>query len=52
MKNKLIKEVEERLYEAEVTLQFFKEQGKPEVILEEQENAITEITKFLEYLKK
>jgi len=52
MKKKLIKQIEERLYEAEVTLQFFKEEKKPEELIEQQEDAIQEIKKFLEFLKK
>lgn len=52
MKNKLIKEIEKRLYEAEVTLQYFKEKGKDDVIIEEQTKAIEEIKNFLEFLKK
>jgi len=52
MKKKFIKQIEERLYEAEVTLQFFKEEKKPEELIEQQEDAIQEIKKFLEFLKK
>jgi hypothetical protein len=52
MKKKFIKQIEERLYEAEVTLQFFKEEKKPKELIEQQEDAIQEIKKFLEFLKK
>jgi len=52
MKKKLIKKVEEKLYEGKVILQYLKDTGAPEAVLEEQENGIAENIKFLEYLKK
>lgn len=51
-KKDLIKSIKDRLYEGEVTLQYFKDTNKPEVIIQEQERSIDEIKEFLEYLKK
>lgn len=52
MKKDLIKEIEKRLFEAEVTLQYFKDTGKEEFLIEEQGKAIEELKRFLDYLKK
>lgn len=51
-KKELAKQIKDRLFEAEVTLQFFKESGKPEILIEEQGRAIEELNKFIEFLKK
>lgn len=51
-KKDLLKSIKDRLFEGEVTLQYFKDTNKPDVIIQEQERSINEIKEFIEYLKK
>lgn len=51
-KQKLIKELEDRLFEAEATLEFFKKKKQSEVLIEEQKRAIDGIKEFIEFLKQ
>jgi hypothetical protein len=51
-KKDLLKSIKDRLFEGEVTLQYFKDTNKPDVLIEEQERSINEIKEFIEYLKK
>lgn len=51
-KQKLIKELENRLFEAEVTLEFFEKKEESEVLIEEQKKSIEGIKEFIEFLKQ
>ena len=51
-KQKLIKELEDRLFEAEVTLEFFEKKKQSEVLIEEQKRSIDGIKEFIEFLKQ
>ena len=51
-KQKLIKELEDRLFEAEVTLEFFEKKEESEVLIEEQKKSIEGIKEFIEFLKQ
>jgi hypothetical protein len=51
-KQKLIKELEDRLFEAEVTLEFFEKKKQSEVLIEEQKRSINGIKEFIEFLKQ
>lgn len=51
-KRDLLKEIKDRIFEAEVTLQFFIEKEKAEVLIEQQKEAIEELKSFCEFLKK
>jgi len=49
---KLKKIVEDRLFEGEITLQYFKDSGKDNLLIEEQERSINDIKEFLKYLEQ
>lgn len=51
-KQKLIKELEDRLFEAEATLEFFEKKKQSEVLIEEQKRSIDGIKEFIEFLKQ
>lgn len=51
-KQKLIKELEDRLFEAEVTLEFFEKKGKDNILIDEQKRSIDGIKEFIEFLKQ
>jgi hypothetical protein len=48
----LKKVVEDRLFEGEITLQYFKDKGKDNLLIEEQERSINDIKEFLNYLEQ
>lgn len=47
----LRKNIEDRLFEGEVTLQYFKDKQMADALIEEQQRSIDDIKEFLEYLK-
>lgn len=49
--DKLTKELKDRLFEAEVTLEFFEKKNKADVLIEEQKRSIDGIKEFIEYLE-
>lgn len=49
---KLKRIVEDRLFEGEITLQYFKDSGKDNPLIEEQERSINDIKEFLKYLEQ
>lgn len=51
-KQKLIKELKDRLFEAEATLEFFEKKKQSEVLIEEQKRSIDGIKEFIEFLEQ
>jgi len=51
-KQKLIKDLKDRLFEAERTLEFFEKKKQSEVLIEEQKRSIDGIKEFIEFLEQ